>query len=518
MNGFRISVLCLAGLAAGFGLWLRSTPAPPVAAAGFESPRASGFRITFGLRVKGHGRNWNGGVRNAAQIRSIGGWHLGAEDSIVPPERWNVTLAMVAGDVAAKAVILDLVSPEEQPVTVFTRQGDFSFVPAEIPYGKTHFIPDFKGDVSVERVPIPQTATGQEFEDDDPAILRTRKGEYWLAWVSYATRKRDGYQYTGADQVMIARGRDGLRWYGTTVLSPAGDHSRVALAEDARGRIWCVYRAQKKLETGNFDLYARYFDGKDWSKEERLTSSPMPDIFHRLVADRRGNMHLVWMGYRPGVNGALPQSDILMREYAADRWGEEINVSQSAVNDWDPAVAVDSTGRAWVAWDSYRPGSDGEATYDLLMRPCTKGVLGPVRTVSATPFAEMRADVAVDGRDRVWVAWEEAGLNWGKDTGYENPKHRIWLRPGGSRIYGTPGQLQKALFRRPRVAVLENDQWKEPKARLEASYPADLQQNLFMSPRLGVDGAGRGVDVRAPPAHRARGAMAASSSIITPPP
>ena len=95
---------------------------------------------------------------------------------------------------------------------------------------------------------------------------------------------------------MIARGRDGLRWYGTTVLSPPGDHFRVALAEDARGRIWCVYGAQKKLETGNFDLYARYFDGKDWSKEERLTSSPMPDIFHRLVADRQGQ-------HAPGLDG-----------------------------------------------------------------------------------------------------------------------------------------------------------------------------------------------------------------------
>ena len=83
--------------------------------------------------MKGHGRNWAGGVRNAAQIRSISGWHLGAEDSIVPPERWNVTLAMVAGDVAAKAVILDLVSPEEQPVTVFTRMGDFTLRPGADP-------------------------------------------------------------------------------------------------------------------------------------------------------------------------------------------------------------------------------------------------------------------------------------------------------------------------------------------------------------------------------------------------
>ena len=108
----------------------------------------------------------------------------------------------------------------------------------------------------------------------------------------------------------------------------------------------------------------------------------------------------------------------------------------------------------------------------------------------ATPFAEMHADVAVDGSDRVWVAWEEGGLNWGKDTGYENPQHRIFLRPGGSQIYGPPNS-QKALYRRPRLAALVNGQWLQPKAHLEDAYPATMQKNLYMSPRLGLDGNGR---------------------------
>jgi len=125
-----------------------------------------------------------------------------------------------------------------------------------------------------------------------------------------------------------------------------------------------------------------------------------------------------------------------------------------------------------------------------MLRSYSPSGLGTMRTVSATPYAEMRADVAVDARDRVWVAWEEGGLNWGKDTGYENPKHRIWLRPGGSRIYRPPSS-PKALYRRPRVAVLENDQWREPKARIETAYPASTGPNLYMSPRLGLDGNGR---------------------------
>ena len=51
-----------------------------------------------------------------------------------------------------------------------------------------------------------------------------------------------------------------------------------------------------------------------------------------------------------------------------------------------------------------------------------------------------------------WIAWEEGGVNWGKDTGYENPQHRIHLRKGGTEIYGPPNSRTYA-YRRPRVAM-----------------------------------------------------------------
>lgn len=488
-NSSFLLLLLLVGAAA-VRIWL--VPGTPAKAQPPQLPpttRTSAFKVTFGVRNPTHGRIWSGGVRDSAQVRSIQGWHLGASDSIVPPDRWNVTLEMIGGNVASKAVILDVATPEIQPVTIFTRYGDFSFVPAEIPYGVTQPVAMFRGDVTVERVPISRTVTGDRFEDDDPALLRTRGGEYWLAWVAYATRKRDGYNYTGGDQVMIARGRGGLQWDPAISLTPPGDHFRVALAEDGRGRIWCVYAEQKQLESGNFDLYARSFDGKSWSKEQQLTTSPFPDIFHRLASGSDGTLYLVWMGFRPGAKRGAPQSDILMRVLSGDRWSDEINVSQSDEDDWEPAVGIDSSGRAWVAWDSYRSENGAPATYDVLLRSYSRSGLDPVQTVSATPFAEMRADVAVDRQDRVWVAWEEGGVNWGKDTGYENPRNHLWLRPGGSRLYGPPNS-DTALYRRPRLAVLESGRWQQPNARLEDAWPDTLRKNLYLHPRLGLDGDG----------------------------
>src|SRR3954454_23413752 len=140
-------------MAAGTALWFSWTPATHVQAAPSDSAHPSGFKVTFGARNPTNGRIWSGGVRNASQFRSIRGWHLGSDDAIVPPDRWNITLNAVGGEVAAKAVILDILSPEAQPVSIFTRYGDFTFVPAEISYGKPQPVKLFNGDVTVERVP-----------------------------------------------------------------------------------------------------------------------------------------------------------------------------------------------------------------------------------------------------------------------------------------------------------------------------------------------------------------------------
>src|SRR5437870_7304094 len=239
-------------------------PPREVRAAQLSSP-GDGFKITFGLKQKLHGRSWAGVLRDPGQVRSIRGWHLDSSDTITPPSRWNVTLRSVGADTPAKAILLEVASPPDRPVVVYTRDGDFSFTPAQAPYGVAYDIPELNGDVSVERVPIPRTVSTPEFEDDDPALLKTRGGEYWLAWVAYKTLSRKGPYIDGGDQILVARSRDGASWSKPAPLTVPGDHFRVALAEDGRSRVWCVYGAQKKMESGNFDLYARVVDGQAWS-------------------------------------------------------------------------------------------------------------------------------------------------------------------------------------------------------------------------------------------------------------
>ena len=326
----------------------------------------SAFKITFAAKNRLHGRVWNGGVEDAGRLRSMLGWHLHDEDRLRQPARWDIVTQSVGGDVASPGVILSLNGPETAPFRFFTRRGDTEFTPSDMPYGETYFPPGLSGNVAIERVPASIIVSSAESEDDDPAILRTRSGEFWLAWVSYRTIRREGDYLDGADRVMVAHSSDGRVWSKPIPVTSRGDHFRVALGEDSKGRIWCVYGLQKEMGSGNFDLFAKRLDASGWSEPIRLSSDPRPDAFHRLATAPDGGLYLVWAGFRDSPAGGPPQSDILLRRFDGLDWGPTVNLTDSTEDDWEPDVAADSSGRAWVAWDAYRKNG-----YDLLLRSVT---------------------------------------------------------------------------------------------------------------------------------------------------
>lgn len=148
-----VAVVCGAVLAA--LLWLAPSKQRAIAVQAAEERPAPccAFQITFGQKRKVSGINWSGGVRDAAQVRRILGWHLDETDTLQPPNRWSVSLRAIGNFVPPKGIIVDVVTPPEQPVTFFTRTGDITFVPANVPYGVVYAPSAYNGDVTIERVP-----------------------------------------------------------------------------------------------------------------------------------------------------------------------------------------------------------------------------------------------------------------------------------------------------------------------------------------------------------------------------
>jgi hypothetical protein len=136
-----------------------------------------------------------------------------------------------------------------------------------------------------------------------------------------------------------------------------------ASACDARNRV-CVVWSQQVAE--NWDIYARSFDParQEWSGLERLSSDPFPDINPRMASDGNGRLAVAWQGFRSNHSGvsagvsANVSANIFVKTFDGNRWSDDVRVTRTAANDWEPAVAFDSNGTIWVAYDSYRNGND----------------------------------------------------------------------------------------------------------------------------------------------------------------
>jgi hypothetical protein len=298
--------------------------------------------------------------------------------------------------------------------------------------------------------------------NDFPSSAAASNGDIWVVWSSYS----------GLREEIHARFFRGSHWYATfPIPGVQGDVWMPQVAIDAKGRPWFVWSQlvdypSNPGERPNWDLFATCYENGQWLNPQRLTSSPGPDVNHRFIADSKGTLWVVWQSFRDG------QSDIFLLSSGGASWSPETRISTSPANDWYPDIAVDSQGNPSVVWDTYASGN-----YDVRLRSMRAGQWNAEVAVAETPTGEAAASAVYDRQDRLWIAYEDLGMNWGKDTGG---------RSLGVKQYGMP----LGSFRQIRVKVLAGGQWMQPAGDLAKVLPANVV-NWMASPRLYADPEGR---------------------------
>ena len=327
-------------------------------------------------------------------------------------------------------------NPNQGPIRIETVRGAFSFVPRELPpFSAAEFL---DGGVLVEAVPSPLAVdfryAGQQ---DHPAIWASGSGELWLVW----------QEYENDSDAVCVRNLSGDSWGPTQVLAAESDVFQTAVGEDDSGRIWVVWSMQVD---GNWDLYGRSHERGRWSGLERLTEGAGPDTHHSLVRGVAGRLWLIWRSV-PG-----DRAQIMARSLEKGRWSPPRQVStgdSAAGNNWWPVASAGPGGALAVVWDGYASGS-----YDVYLRVWSSGRWLPVRTVAGTARFEANPSVAVGPEGRIWVAWQESGVEWGKDTG------RL------SRVQGT--QLRES--REIRIVCLDGEKQLATEGSLSTIFIGDL--------------------------------------------
>lgn len=448
-------------------IWTRPVPQR---IGGSNSDEMLGFRMVFG-ELQERAADYSGSLAlSAGKVVRLAPWRFLRQDAIEGTTGWKVQIKRIgfenqpdrpvpimvnraSQNLVPEGVEVTVKAPFSATAHVRTAQGSFDVPLQELRQGrKLQFL---GGDVEVERTPVAEKVTepvdqSAPEQHDYPDFAVTRQGTVWVAWQAYRANGDEVY----------ARHSVGGGWSQVFRLTERkGDIFRTAVAADTAGRVWVIW---SERTNENWDLYARVYDGNSWGARRKLTSGDSPNLYHRLVAAPDGTLHLIWIAYREG------QSHAHWSKLRGDTWSQPVEISGDGA--WAPDAAADSHGNLYVAWDSYRTGN-----YDIFLRKIgADGSMGPVQQVTTSTLFQAHPAVTVDRQDRVWLAWDESGMNWGKDWSHEDS----WR--------GTPLYLD----RRPRIAVLEGNAWKQPAADIMAAVPRRFNRYIEQ-PRIACDAAGR---------------------------
>ena len=440
--------------------------------------------VTLGLGDRAE-VDWSGSIEATnGEIVDLIGYEMGAGDLIRPPRRWQMSTRPAFPFQRRnhdEDILVDL--PPDTYLTprfhvylngtsatrlrLRTAEGEFALALGDIPPAGEKLYLDGRARVqdSAHAVLVGRGDTGGPSErltdNDFASVAAFSDGSSWVAW--------QGFDGKG-DRVFAERLGAGALAPSTTrphAISPkGGDVYRTAVAEDSEGKAWVVW---SERVDDNWDLYARSFDGESWSRAERLTRAAQPDTQHKLLRDSQGRLHLVWQGYRSNTAGVFHRSFTV-----EEGWSSQTRVSApEAANCWEPSLAVDSKDNLYVGFDCY--GSNG---YDVFVRGMVNGRWGAITPVAATARFEAYITLAADAEDRIWMAWHESGVNWGKDWGYP-----FDIQANGTGLYAS---------REIRMAVLEGGRLRAPAQRLVDALPdPGPGNNYYEYPQLASDGAGR---------------------------
>ncbi len=424
-------------------------------------------RVRFGLRDVVETR-WDGSASvTGGELVRVQDWRPRPENSVDEAGEWQLSTRTgvnynwrayenlpdrpIEPYLWVPGVILDIQGGEGARVSIRTDQGAFDFPVADVTLGQS--LEFLSGAAIVDLVPTVERLTDETAEDDFVSVLGGAGGPSRVAWVAFAD---------GANEI-LTRELAGATWGPAETVSEApGDIHIVQMARAGDGTVWYVWAQQVD---GNFDLYGRSVLDGTWSSTVRLTQAPQPDVLPRMATLTDGSIWLAWQGFRDG------QADVFARRLAGGEWAPAQRVSPSDANDWEPDIVAGRDGEVHIAWDTYDKGN-----YDVVARSWNgdRWDAGP-RPVAATPLYEAHVSLAVDAQNRLWAAWNESGLNWGKDTGFLLPVE-------GTLLYE---------YRYVRVAVLEGIEWHEPEADINGSLAPHMDARHNDFPKLAADGDGR---------------------------
>ncbi|MHA1290185.1 MAG: C1 family peptidase, partial [Candidatus Thorarchaeota archaeon] len=168
----------------------------------------------------------------------------------------------------------------------------------------------------------------------EPSIMKASDDTLWLVWTRYG----DIYYKTSSD--------NGSTWSSETIILDDSYYNYRPRISEANGRLWGTYYRYE----ASSDVYYVYYDGT-WSSPQPLAteSGSIHEWDGKIVADSTNKLYGVYQ--REGEIYYKTSTD------NGVTWSSPIQITTDPDWDWGPCIAIDSTDKIYVVFQSWRSGN-----------------------------------------------------------------------------------------------------------------------------------------------------------------
>ncbi len=154
-----------------------------------------------------------------------------------------------------------------------------------------------------------------------------------------------------------------------------------------------------------------------WQVQEAITDSSQLQGRPSIAIDSEDNIHVVWRGYGWGINAGEYNIQYRKRTTA---WQAQEALTDATDDQGNAAIAIDSEGNVHVTWHGYSWGTHPDV-YNVQYRKRTTAWQAQEALTDAA-VTQYYPTIAIDSEDNVHVAWY--GLGWGDNGGSYNIQYR----------------------------------------------------------------------------------------------
>ena len=199
------------------------------------------------------------------------------------------------------------------------------------------------------------------------------------------------------------------------------------LFQDSDGKYWVAWHSDKDDDDNKEIWISSSTDGVSWQTPAEIIDLPHGYDAEKpcLAQDHSGTYWLVWERWTPDW-----WTDIMISSSQDGKnWGNPVQITTTITSDIEenkmPSLCIDSNGKFWVAWASYRSGMDAT----IWVKSSVDGInWGSWETdIQVTTTDGLYPSIIQDNNreymiayhdpgDGIWLVKSSDGITWGQPT------------------------------------------------------------------------------------------------------